>query len=641
MSEKLSNTEIVLLDKINQLIDENLDNQSFTSDTICKEFGLSRSQLFRLIKESSDLSISLYIRQRKLQKAKELLVNSELKISEITYAVGIDSPQSFSKFFTQQYNISPTEFRKNLTKPAEDTPQELPEIEKIREAVQPPMKNRKPNYWAISMISISLLVLSIGVYWWQSNSKTALKSNEVSQNIEKSIAILPFKNLGNANNSYFSEGIMEQIHSTLASLNELKVISSTSTAQYANTPKSSQQIGQELHVSYLLSGSVLQLDKNVRITVELVEAAEDRVVWSKSFEGDTKNIFDYMSSIAKEVSKALNQKLSTLQRNRFEKMPTQNLAAYNEFLQGQQLLTLRNNDKMAASVVKFDNAIKLDPNFADAYAHKAVAYFVMGNNQLKETEAFYKIAEKNALTAIKLDAENGKAYAVLAHNYGYHNKWEQAITTFKIALKFSPNDAQINYWYSLTIRSIGLMDEAVKYSTKAIELDPLAPNIYCGHIIGCSYADKLDMAAKAIKDGELFFKDAYLYHYAKGFYYVVLKDYKNAEKAFKTSIALEGEDLYTQALVSYCKAKLGEKAAVETFIQSLPDVPESKKYVAIAYAGLEDKELCLKHLELAAAINDSPLYIKVSPLFKFLHGEPRFEAILQKLGLENVPVEME
>ena len=116
MSEKLSNIEIVLIDKINQLIDENLDNQSFSSDTICKELGLSRSQLFRLVKDSSDLSISLYIRQRKLQKAKELLVNSELKISEITYAVGIDFPQSFSKYFTETYGVSPTEYRKNKDK---------------------------------------------------------------------------------------------------------------------------------------------------------------------------------------------------------------------------------------------------------------------------------------------------------------------------------------------------------------------------------------------------------------------------------------------------------------------------------------------------------------------------------------------
>lgn len=643
MSEKLSNTEIVLLDKINQLIDENLDNQSFTSDSICKEFGLSRSQLYRLIKESSDLSISLYIRQRKLQKAKDLLINSELKISEITYAVGIDSPQSFSKFFTQQYNISPTEFRKKLPKNSELAPtEEVDDTEQVFIANEGDLPTKPKKRLYLGLAAILLLFAALGGYFWQKNSsKSNLLSDTKTQNIEKSIAILPFKNFGEADNSYFSEGIMEQIHSTLASLIDLRVISTTSTFKYANTQKNIQQIAKELHVNYILVGSVLKLNNQIRLTVELIEAEDDRVLWSKNFEGDTKNIFDYMTIISNEISTVLNQKLNKTEQNKLEKMPTHSLEAFNEFLQGQQLLRSRNYAKMESSIIKFDNAIKLDPNFADAYTHKAVAYFVLGNNQLKNAESFYKISEKNALMAIKLDAENGKAYGVLAQTYAYHNKWEQAVTTFDIAQKFSPNDAEINYWYSLTIRSIGYMNEAIKYSTKAIALDPLAPNIHCGHIINCVYAGKLDLAKKAIKEGEIYFNDAFLYHYAVGFYYVKLKDYKNALVAFERSIKLDTEDLYTQALVTYCKAKMGETSAVNNFIQSLPNLPESQKYFAVATAGLEDKENCLKYLEQAAAINDSPLYIKVSPLFTFLHGEPRFDAILKTLGLTDISVKFE
>ncbi|MES2521049.1 MAG: helix-turn-helix domain-containing protein [Bacteroidota bacterium] len=636
MSNTINQTDKATLEKLNQIIDSNLNNSSFTTLDICNELGQSRSQLFRLIKEHHQLSISLYIRQRKLRKAKELLDNSDLKISEITYSVGIDSPQSFSKYFTDAYGVSPTEYRKNIITFVE--PEGLP-IVSTNQIINKPKSAIFSKNRLVLIIPILLFVI-FGIYFWQKD-KTTVPSSFESQSSENSIAILPFKNLGNSNNSYFSEGVMEQIHSTIASLNNLKVISTTSTNKYANTQKNSQQIGKELHVKYILGGSVLQLDKQVRITVELVETEDDRVVWSKTFEGDTKNIFGYMSTIAKEITKVLNQKLSTVQNNKFEKMPTQSLEAYNEFLQGQQLLKLRNVAKMEASVVKFDKAIELDPNFADAYAQKAVAYFVMGNNQLTNAEFYYKIAERNALTAIKLDAENGKAYAVLAHNYGYHNKWEQAITTFNIALKFSPNDAQINYWYSLTIRSIGMMEEAIKYSTKAIALDPLAPNVYGGHIINYCYAGKLDMAEKAIKDGELYFKDAYLFHYAVGFYYLALKDYKNALKSFTKSLELDKEDLYTKAVVIYCKAKLGDTVAVKTFVQSLPNIPQSQRYFALAYAGMENKELCLKHLELAAAINDSPLYIKVSPLFSFLHPEPRFNAILQKLGLENVAVELD
>ncbi len=331
----------------------------------------------------------------------------------------------------------------------------------------------------------------------------------------------------------------------------------------------------------------------------------------------------------------LNQKLNSNLTNKLEKKPTQNLAAYNDFLQGQQLLQTRISEKVEVSITKFDHAIKLDPNFADAYTNQSIAYFLMAEEQFMDVETAYKMSEKYALIAIRLDAENGRAYAVLGNIYRVHNKWEQAITTFQIALKFSPNDAQINYWYSLTLRSIGQMDEAIKYSTKAVSLDPLAYNIYGGHIIGCAFAGRLDIAEKAIKDGELLFNDSHLFHNAKGFYNLKKQNYEAALEEFSLCAKLNPNSIYYETLATYSKAKLGQSVAVQTYLTKLPKTPDNYKYFAIVYAGLGNKELCLKYLEKAAQKNDSPNYIKVSPLFNFLNNEPRFNAILQKLGLLN------
>ena len=311
-------------------------------------------------------------------------------------------------------------------------------------------------------------------------------------------------------------------------------------------------------------------------------------------------------------------------------------SAYNDFLQGQQLVQTRTKEKIeASSITKFDDAIKLDPVFADAYANKAVAYFLMGEDQLMDVETAYKMAEKNALTAIRIDTENGRAYAVLGYIYRVKNKWEQAITTFQIALKFSPNDAQINYWYSLTVRAIGRMDEAIEYSTKAVSLDPLSHNIYGGHIIGCSYAGRFDIAEKAIKDGELIFNDSYLFYNAKAFYYITRKNYEAALKEFRICQKLSPKLPYFDTMIAFTQAKLGQTTPVQFYLKNLSNTPENYRNFAIAYAGLGDKELCLKYLELAAERGDSPNYLKVSPLFVFLHNEPRFNAILQKLGLLN------
>ncbi len=631
----MNNTVHVVLNKIDLVIEKHLSDTELSTDTICLELGLSRAQLHRLLKEQTQLSTTIYVRKKRLEKAQNLLVSTDLRISEIADAVGFNSHANFSKYFFEEFNVSPTDFRRQLPTKADlvsdvethfSIPDSFAVVERQAETITPP----KRTFGRIYVYSLVALLAISGV---ASYFRTLNNDSEATEMPEKSLAILPFKNLGDTTNLYFSQGVMEQIHSSLASLNDLKIISTTSSNKYANTEKSISQIAQELRVNYLLNGTVLQVEKQVRITVELVNAKDDRVVWSKNFEGDTKNIFGYMNTVSKEVATELDQKLSS--SNKLDKIPTKSIAAYNEFLKGQQLLQTRTKEKIEASVAKFDEAIRLDPAFADAYTNRALGYSLMGEDQLMDVQAAYKLAEKNALTAIKLDVENGRAYAVLGNIYKAQNKWEQALTTYQIALKFTPNDAQINYWYSLTLRSIGQMDEAIKFSTKAVSLDPLASNIYGGHIIGCAYAGKMGLAQKAIKEGELIFNDAVLFHNAKAFYYIILKNYEAALKELEISRKINGETIYFESMIAFVQGKLGQTSSVNLFLNTLPEIPENDKYFAIVYAGLGDKANCLKYLELAAQNSDSPNYLKTSPLFTFLHNDPRFEAVLQQLGLQN------
>lgn len=636
----MTNAEKVLIEKLNQIIEDNLEDSSFSTDDICRELGISKSQLYRILKELFNLSTSLYIRKRRLLKAKDLLADVNLKIAEISYKTGIDSPQNFSKYFTQEFGLSPTEYRKYpQIKEDENTLRVITDYSAQRNQTLPG-KSKTYIYYGIGL-SILILLL-FGVFFWQKNSKT-LADNEADLNFpsgisDNTIAILPFKNLGTLKNAVFTEGVMEQIHNSLAKINTIKVISTTSSNRYANTNKQIRQIANELHVKYLMEGTVLQIDKQIRITIELVNASEDRVVWTRKFEGDNTNIFTYMNTVAKSIVGELNQKLSSGQMDKLNKIPTRSLDAYNEYLQGQQLLQTRIQEKMEASIIKSSNAIKLDSGFADAYTNIALAYFILGEDQFMDVQTAIRLAERNALTAIRLDSENGRAYAILANIYKAQNKWEQAVTTFQIALKFNPNDAQINYWYSLTVRSIGFLEEAVKYSSKAVALDPMSSNIYGGHIIGCAYAGKFWLAEKAIKEGELFFNDANLFHNAKGFYFITRQNYSDALNEFKTCLQLYPKSIYFQTMINYNQAKLGQTAQVSTFLKALPEIPENYKNFGIIYAGLGNKELCLKYLKMAADANNTPNSLKVSPLFRFLHSDPRFNKILAIAGLLNVSV---
>ena len=635
----MTNSDIALLEKLDKYIEKNLDNPTFSIDDVCVELGVSRSQLHRVLTETIQLSTTLYIRKKRLEKAKYLLSTTNLRISEITDAVGINSHANFSKYFFEEFKVSPTDFRRQIPQFIDNSvPESLPiknEFILPNDQIKGNITPKSYSYWYL--VPGLIITISIGLYIFLFSSKNdATQSHDnLNQISDNSLAILPFKNLGSSENAIFCDGVMEQIHGSLSLLENLKVISKSSSIIFRNTKKPIGQIANELHVKYILEGSVLQIDKKIRITVGLTDAREDRSVWTKSYDGNIKDVFGFMSIVAKEVAGELNQKLSSKLTDKINKRPTKSLTAFNEYLQGKQLLQTRTKEKIEASIVKFNKAIELDNDFADAYTDKAVAYYLMGEDQFMEVENAYKMSEKNALTSIRLDSENGRAYAVLGNIYKAQNKWEQAITTYQIALKFSPNDGLINYWYSLTLRSIGQMDEAIKYSTKAVSLDPLASNIYGGHIIGCAYAGKLDMAEKAIKDGELIFNEAYLFHNAKAFFNITNGRYDVALKEFLICAKLNPNIIYLKVFTAYTQAKLGQTTAVYLYLKNLPKIPDNNKYFAIIYAGLGDKENCLKYLEAAAEISDSPNYLKISPLFTFLHHEPRFEAVLKKLGLLN------
>lgn len=626
-----------LIEKLNQLIASNLEKSNYSVEDICLELGISRSQLFRLVKEQTNLSPSRLIRQQRLLKGKELLETTNLRIVEIATQIGFDSPQTFSKFFTEDFGVNPTEYRKNtlngvetIALQSEDPTPQIPELQYIEAKKTKLVIPKKYKYLGVALLA--MVVLVAGVYLWQ-NSKTG--SEAITSDSDNSIAILPFKSISSNEAMLLADGVMEQVHASLVALSNLKVISKNSSQLFKDSKKTIPQIASELHVAYVLDGTATHTGERISVSIELVKASEDRVIWTQYYEGKAPEAIAFINKIAKEIAAQLQQKLAQPLATQSTQIPTKNLEAYNEYLKGKQLMLTRTKDKLEASIKRFDQAITLDPSFADAYAYKASVYHILGSSTFIESQLSIRLAEQNALMAIQLDAQNGMAYAVLANVYREQNKWEQAITTYKIALKYSPNDAQINYWYSISLRSVGEFDKAIQYSTKAIGLDPLYPTILFGHIGNCSYAGKYELAQQSIQEGQALFSDYYMFYYVRGFYYLNLGDYQSALKDFKTSDSMSPNTKSIQSYIAYSQGKLGQLSLVKTYLASLSPTPDNYDWFAIAYAGLNDKEQCFHYLQLAAAQGHLPEYFKVSPFFKFLHNDKRFNELLQQFGLLN------
>ena len=651
----MTTSDNTLTEKLNRLIDDNLDNPSFSIDTICRELGISRSQLHRTSKEQTNLSVSLYVRKRRLLRAKALLLTTNLRISEVCDAVGISNPQNFSTYFTEQFQITPTEFRRlRVQVPLVNEPP-LPTVSWI-----PPVPDTIPDtetvavsgklspntfrfwlWWHWAVLGL-LLAFGAGFYGWfhaQMNRRPAVA-------VGNSLAVLPFVNLGAADSSPASEGIMDDIHRSVSRIKNLKVISRSSSDQYIDTKKSIWQIGDELRVANVLKGSVLKASNQLQVKVEIIGTQDDILLWGHTYSAAYKDIFTLTDQIVRDVARQLklrasasaSEKLTLARPNRNGEASaqTQNLDAYNAFLQGRQLMVTRTKANLLESIARFDRALAIDSTFAEAYACKAEAYVILPNLGYADAEEAHRLVGRNALTAIRLDPTNSTAYAVLGNLYHDTYQWQAAENAFRIALQHNPNDVQANYWYSLLLRSLGRLDEAIQYSTQAVALDPLYPVVLAGHIANCAYANRFDLTRTSIENGRGLFNDSFIYYTAQGYDAMCRKDYNRAVADFQKGLSLNPDYKRPTNTLLYCEAKRGNRRRASTFLHDLTETTPRANYErAVVYAGLDQADSCLHYLKKAADAGYIYRDMKVIPAFKPYWSHPIFKAILRQYHLPN------
>ena len=418
--------EHTLLEKLDDLIDENLDNSSFTINEICEALSVSRSQLHRAVRDQTQCSTSRYIRQRRLRRAKELLVGTDLRISEICDAVGITNPQNFSTYFTEEFQVSPTQFRKEHTEsenlvapPSERPPSERPA--------------RRRTYAVLA--AMALLLIGAGCYQWFKQTSEAVDPEA------SSLAVLPFTNLGNTDSNPACESIMDDIYTSASLIDNLNVIARTSSDRFKDTGKGILQIGKELRVAHVLKGSFLRTDDQVQVKIDLVSTQKDGRSWTKNYHAAYKDVFQLTEQIVTDIARQLERTRGVSAAEKLQLARTQNIEAYNTFLQGRQLMNTRTNADLLASIARFERAIALDSTFAEAYAYQAAAHLMLQGPNEAEARKQHRLTEQTALSAIRLDPTNSTAYAVLGELYHITQQWQASETAFRIALQHNPNDA--------------------------------------------------------------------------------------------------------------------------------------------------------------------------------------------------------
>jgi TolB-like protein/class 3 adenylate cyclase/Tfp pilus assembly protein PilF len=457
---------------------------------------------------------------------------------------------------------------------------------------------------------------------------------------KRSVAVLPFTNMSpSAENEYFSDGVTEEILALLARIEGLKVISRTSIMRYKGTDKPMRQIGEELGVASILEGSVRQAGQRVRITAQLIDTASDEHLWADRYDRDLEDIFAIQTDVAERIVEALRVRLTPQEQARLGEQPTENIEAYQSYLKGRHFLSRRTEATIRQAIEWFRKAVTADPSFAQAWAGLADAYAVLpGYSAISPQEACAE-ARAAAGRALALDPGLGEAHAALGLAAETEWNWEEAEREYRRALELAPGYATAYHWYGNFLYSRGRMDEALAALRRALELDPVSLPVHMAMGNVLLYDRRIDEAIDFYGKGIEMDPGYVTAHHNLANLHLSQRRFEDAIAEWETVSRLAPErlpsDLVAELREGYASG--GERGFWEAYLEGLRSRPtlwvrEYDMPMAYAQLGRIDEAFALID-ELLAERSAVANQIPIDPLFDPLRSDPRYEKVLEQLGL--------
>jgi len=528
-------------------------------------------------------------------------------------------------YYRDQINKVANSIKEIITAIGEHIPRKEEVPKEVFKPISVPQKNSKTKIIVASGIILALIMF--GYFFIPKLFKSSSPG-------DKSIAVLPFTNLSNdPEQEYFSDGIVEAILDRLFKIGELKVTSGTSTKRYKNTELSVKKIGRELGVSSILEGSIQKIGNNVRITAQLIDARTDVHLWSETYDRNISDIFSIQSEVAQNVARELKATLTSKEKGQIEKNQTNNVEAYNLYLRGRFFWNQRTEEGQKKSIEYFEKSVAIDPDYALAYTGLADAYFILTWKGWSPNPEGYIKAKKYALRAIEIDKNLAEAHATLGWLLFWAEwKWEEARKELKLAIELNPNYANAHQYYAELLDILRQDKEAHEQLNLALELDPLSPAMNALNVLHYYNEGKLKESLEACRRLE----EIDLYK-SQGVYWQYFRIYLRYGEDLKAIEALQkvmpGDTLTIKEVYN----KSGINGIFNWFIES--GVNKSTNYfrsLAILYTILGKKEEELSWLEKALKENLTSLpEINNNSDFDNLRSEPRFQAIIKKMGLSE------
>jgi TolB-like protein/Tfp pilus assembly protein PilF len=511
------------------------------------------------------------------------------------------------------------------------TPEGLKRTEVADREPAKPSRNKAWIYVVVLAAALSVALFFVGRYTASNRAMTSGLS-------EESIAVLPFDNQNrDPDTDYLSDGIPESIIHSLSQLSQLKVMARSTIFQYKGKDVDPRKVGHDLGVRAVLMGRLIQQGDNLTIRTELVNVSDGTELWGQQYNRKLADVFAVQEEIAKEISEKLSLKLTGAERQQLAKRPTENLRAFQYYMQGRSVSQRNTREDLLAATRYYERAIEEDRNYALAYAGLADAYSTLGVlGYIAPIEGRRK-AEEAVRKALALDENLAEAHAALgladAHFAPYN--FSQGDRELRRAIELSPSLALTHLFLGISLGRQGRMDEALEECLKARELDPLssiiARNVASPYYLKRDYARALELLHQANELGPAFTTTWEIGVYIQNkLINETLEELEKAKGERKNDPIL----IYDTGMVYAAQGKQAEAFQVIKELEEISGANlDQAVWIAKIYATLNEKEPALTWLERGLATGAIGSFYKDDPVWDPIRSDARFTDLQRRMGI--------
>ncbi len=466
---------------------------------------------------------------------------------------------------------------------------------------------------------------------------------EVDQGLDpRRVAILPFANLSpDPNDRYFADGLTEEMISTVSKIRELTVISRTSVMRYRDSVVPISQIGQDLAVGSVLEGSVRKAGNKVRITAQLIEVQGDRHLWSQNYDRDLTDVFAIQGDIAEQVAGVLKVQLLSGERQLIRKKATANPEAYTLYLKGRYYWNERTEEGVKKALRYFEEAAKVDPEFAMAYSGIADSYNILSDYAWLPPAEAGPLAKANAVRALELDDSLAEAHASLGLTMSAYS-WDFASAERELrrAIELKPNYAPAYHWYSVLLYQSGRHEEATDEEKQALMLDPYSRIYNMASANDLLTYGKVNEAIEKYDELVNTYPDFGAVLLWKSGAHALLAQFDKAIEAAKKFVEVDNGSWNSKLNLAWVYATAGNHEEAEKILGEAMATKE-KTYVSSCLIGwaklvLGQKDEGYRWLQKAYEERDpSLLYFNGFPWTQEFRSDPRWVEIEGKIGFSK------